>query len=182
MHGRLREPHCGPPFKGLALARRTRRGNFAAPQRRAHPEPVMSIKFPSAEWTEAFKNAVNASAGYRAAGKGWTHGQVAYVLKADARIGTTEDMAMVLDLHAGECRGAMYVPASQAQDAEFVIVAEYPKWKEVLSGQVDPTKAMMQNKLKLQKGHLPTIVKYVVASKELVQSATAIDTDFPPVA
>jgi putative sterol carrier protein len=59
--------------------------------------------------------------------------------------------------------------------------AEYPRWKEVLSGEVDPTKAMMQNKLKLEKGHLPTIVKFVVASKELVKSATVIETEFPPV-
>lgn len=141
----------------------------------------MSIKFPSPEWTQAFGDAVNANAGYREAGKGWTHGKVAYVLKADSRIGTTEDMAMVLDLHMGQCRGATYVPASEAQSADFVIVAEYPRWKEVLSGEVDPTKAMMQNKLRLEKGHLPTIVKFVVASKELVKSALAIQTDFPPV-
>lgn len=141
----------------------------------------MAIKFPSPEWTEAFKNAVNANAGYRVAGKDWVHGKVAYVLKADPRISLERDMAMVLDLHAGECRGAQYVPAEDAQTSEFVIHAEYPEWKAVLSGQVDPTKAMMQNKLKLQRGHLPTIVKFVVASKELVKSATAIDTDFPAV-
>ena len=96
------------------------------------------------------------------------------------RAGTERDMAMVLDLHAGECRNADYVDGEAAQaSAEFVIVAEYPKWREVLSGQVDPTKAMMQNKLKLQKGHLGTIVKYVVASKELVRSALAIETQYP---
>lgn len=139
----------------------------------------MALKFPSAEWTAAFKDAVNANAAYREAGKGWVHGKVAYVVKADARLGTDRDMAMVLDLHAGACRGAEYVDAETAQAAEFVIVAEYPRWREVMSGQVDPTKAMMQNKLKLQKGHLGTIVKFVVASKELVKSATAIDTEYP---
>ena len=56
---------------------------------------------------------------------------------------------------------------------------EFERWKEVLSGTVDPTKAMMQNKLKLRKGHLPTIVKYVLASKELVGSASVIDTEYP---
>jgi putative sterol carrier protein len=142
----------------------------------------MAIKFPSPEWTTAFQDAVNANAGYREAGKGWVHGKVAYVLKADDRIGTERDMAMLLDLHQGQCRNATYVPAEEAQSADFVIVAEYPRWKEVLSGEVDPTKAMMQNKLRLEKGHLPTIVKFVLASKELVKSATAIDTDFPPVA
>lgn len=139
----------------------------------------MALKFPSAEWTAAFKDAVNANAAYREAGKGWTHGKVAYVVKADPKLGTDRDMAMLLDLHAGECRNADYVDGEAAQSADFVIVAEYPKWREVLSGQVDPTKAMMQNKLKLQKGHLGTIVKFVVASKELVKSALAIDTQYP---
>lgn len=141
----------------------------------------MALKFPSSEWTQAFKDAVNANAGYREHGKGWTHGKVAYVIKADARIGLDRDMAMVLDLHAGECRGTAYVDGEAAQAADFVIVAEYPKWREVLSGAVDPTKAMMQNKLRLEKGHLPTIVKYVLASKELVKSALSIETDYPAV-
>lgn len=139
----------------------------------------MSLKFPSAEWTSAFRDAVNANAAYREAGKGWTHGKVAYVIKADPRLGIERDMAMLLDLHAGECRSAQYVDGDAAQAADFVIVAEYPRWREVLSGEVDPTKAMMQNKLKLSKGHLPTIVKFVVASKELARSALAIDTDYP---
>ena len=141
----------------------------------------MPIKFPSPEWTHAFRDAVNANAAYRTAGKGWVHGKVAYVIKADGRLGLERDMAMLLDLHAGECRGAEYVDAEKAQAADFVIVAEYPKWREVLSGELDPTKAMMQNKLKLEKGHLPTIVKFVVASKELVKSALAIDTDYPAI-
>ena len=141
----------------------------------------MGLRFPSNEWTQAFKEAVNANAAYGAAGKGWTHGKVAYVIKADARLGTTTDMAMVLDLHAGKCREASYVDGETAKSSDFVIVAEYPRWREVLSGEVDPTKAMMQNKLKLEKGHLPTIVKFVVASKELVRSALVIDTDYPAI-
>jgi putative sterol carrier protein len=139
----------------------------------------VGIKFPSAAWTSAFKDAINANDAYAKAGKEWTHGKVAYVVKARPELGIEKDTAMVLDLHAGKCREASMVDAAQAQSSDFVIVAEYERWKEVLSGQVDPTKAMMQNKLKLERGHLPTIVKYVVASKELVRSATAIDTDYP---
>ncbi|HEY8427695.1 MAG TPA: SCP2 sterol-binding domain-containing protein [Sandaracinaceae bacterium] len=139
----------------------------------------MGIKFPSPEWTAAFKDAINANPGYAQAGKEWTHGKVAYIVKARPEIGIERDMAMVLDLHAGTCREAQMTTAEDARQADFVIVAEYERWKEVLSGAVDPTKAMMQNKLKLEKGHLPTIVKFVVASKELVRSAATIDTDYP---
>lgn len=139
----------------------------------------MGIRFPSAEWTAAFKDAINANPGYAKAGEGWTHGKVAYVVKARPALGIPNDTAMVLDLHAGKCRDAEMVDGEQAQTSDFVIVAEYERWKEVLSGEVDPTKAMMQNKLKLEKGHLPTIVKFVIASKELVRSAITIDTDYP---
>ena len=139
----------------------------------------MALKFPSPEWTAAFKDAVNANAGYKTAGKDWTHGKVAYVVEASPKLGLEQPMAMVLDLHQGECRGAQYVSEAEAQEAAFVIRADYPKWREVMSGQVDPTKAMMQNKLKLSKGHLPTIVKFVLASKELVKSALAIETEYP---
>lgn len=139
----------------------------------------MGIKFPSAEWTAAFKDAINANPAYGKAGKDWTHGKVAYVVKARPALGIERDMAMVLDLHAGACREAQMVTGAEAQAADFVIVAEYERWKEVLSGEIDPTKAMMQNKLKLERGHLPTIVKFVVASKELVRSALAIDTEYP---
>jgi hypothetical protein len=37
---------------------------------------------------------------------------------------------------------------------------------------------MMQGKLKLTKGHMPTIVKYVQASKELVESTARVPTKF----
>lgn len=139
----------------------------------------MGIKFPSAAWTAAFKDAINANTAYGTAGKEWTHGRVAYVVKARPEIGIEADTAMVLDLHAGKCREAQLVSGAEAESADFVVIAEYERWKEVLSGQMDPTKAMMQLKLKLEKGHLPTMLKFVVASKELVRSAAAIDTDYP---
>ena len=140
----------------------------------------MGIKFPSAEWTAAFKDAINANDGYATHGAGWTHGKVAYVVRARPELGIERDTAMILDLHEGECRSAEMIDGEGAEDAaEFVIYADFERWREVLSGEVDPTKAMMQNKLKLEKGHLPTIVKFVLASKQLVLSATNIDTDYP---
>jgi putative sterol carrier protein len=42
---------------------------------------------------------------------------------------------------------------------------------------LEPVKGMMQGKLKL-KGDLPTIVRYVKASQELVECTTKIETKF----
>jgi putative sterol carrier protein len=100
------------------------------------------------------------------------------VVTADPTIGLPHDMAMWLDVHQGECRACALVSREEADRAPFVLVASYARWKEVIRKQLDPTKGMMQNKLKLTKGHMPTMVKYVNASKELVESTTRVPTRF----
>lgn len=138
----------------------------------------MSFPFPSAEWCAAYKDAINASAVYRAAGREWTHGAVAMVVGAEPSIGIASDMAMWLDVRQGECRECRLVSREESEKAAFVIVATYARWKEVIKGQLDPTKGMMQNKLKLTKGHMPTMVKFVTASNALVSSASKVPTKF----
>jgi putative sterol carrier protein len=136
------------------------------------------IRFPSAEWCTAYKDAINANAGYQQAGREWTHGPVAMVVVAEPSIGIPEDQAMWLDLHQGRCNDCRLVTREEAEKAAFVIVASYARWKEVIRKLLDPTKGMMQNKLKLTKGHMPTMVKFVTASKELVESTARVPTQF----
>jgi len=69
-------------------------------------------------------------------------------------------------------------PASEAQGAPFIIVADYARWKTVIKKELDPIKGMMQNKLKLTKGHMPTMVKYVNSSRELVETTSLVATKF----
>ena len=136
------------------------------------------IPFPSEAWCVAYREAINGNAGYRAAGKDWTHGPVAMVVLSDPSIGIAEDMGMWLDVHQGECRACRLVSRQEAEGAPFILVASYARWKEVIRRELDPTKAMMQNKLKVTKGHMPTLVKYVTASKELVESTSRVPTAF----
>jgi putative sterol carrier protein len=140
--------------------------------------PMSLLRFPSVEWCTAYKDAINANAAYKVASKDWTHGPVAMVVTADAAIGLAEDMAMWLDLQQGTCRDCRLVSREEADKAAFVIVASYARWKEVIHKELDPTKGMMQNRLKLTKGHMPTMVKYVTASKELVESTSRVPTKF----
>jgi putative sterol carrier protein len=137
----------------------------------------MAYAFPSPEWVNEFKKQIEASAAYKAAGAGWTHGPVAMVVKADPAIGVTEDIGMWLDLDRGACRDARVVDRAQADTAPFCISGEYARWKSVIRKELDPIKAMMQKKLEL-KGQMTTIVKYVNASKELVECATRVPTQF----
>src|SRR5208283_59363 len=68
---------------------------------RSRPMAPANLRFPSAEWCAAYKDAINANPGYKAAGKDWTHGSVAMVVTAEPAIGIAEDMAMLLDVHQG---------------------------------------------------------------------------------
>src|SRR5690606_26235850 len=133
----------------------------------------MGYKFPSPEWTAAYKDAVNNNPDYRRAGKEWIHGPVAMVIKADPSVGLETDVGMILDVHGGECRGTEFVHSQEAAStAPFVIVGPYANWKELIQSGSDPIKAMMQGRLKLTKGHLPTIIRYVESSRQLVVSAS----------
>ncbi len=136
------------------------------------------LRFPSVEWCAAYRDAINANPGYKAAGKEWTHGPVAMLVTAEPSLGIPEDLAMWLDVDRGECRDCRLVSREEAEEAAFVLVGTYARWKEVIKGELDPTKGMMQNKLKLTKGHMPTMVKYVTASKQLVESTSRVPTEF----
>ena len=137
----------------------------------------MAHEFPSQEWVDDFKRALDRSAGYKQAGATWTHGPVALVVKKDPALGIADDIGLWMDLHQGVCREAKIVGSAEAQKAPFCITGEYARWKSVLRKELDPIKAMMQKKLEL-KGQMTTIVKYVNASKELVEAATQVPTKF----
>ncbi|MBX3258352.1 MAG: SCP2 sterol-binding domain-containing protein [Labilithrix sp.] len=140
---------------------------------------AVELDFPSEAWVLAYKDAINANAEYAKAGKDWTHGVVAMVVKAEPALDIPEDTAMWLDVHEGRCRECKLLPAKDAErDAPFVVVASYAQWKQVIKKEVDPTKALMQGKLKLTKGHMPTMVKHVNASKQLVESTSRVPTKF----
>ena len=136
------------------------------------------LTFPSEEWVAAYRDAVNANAAYALAAKDWTHGAVALVIRADSRIGLVADEALWLDLHQGVCRAARRCTIDEAMAAPFVISGEYARWKQVIRKELEPIKGMLQGKLKLQKGHMPTVVRFVKASQELVESTALVPTRF----
>ena len=137
----------------------------------------MTITFPSAEWVEEYKKQINLSEGYKKAAATWTAGVVALVISARPEVGIKEDFGMWLDLHQGVCRDAKVVTAEEAQKAPFCITGDYARWKQVIRKELEPVKGMMQGKLRL-KGDLPTIVRYVKASQELVECSTRVATKF----
>jgi putative sterol carrier protein len=139
----------------------------------------MSLVFPSAAWADAYRDAINANPLYKQTAAAWDQGAIALVCKADPALGIEQPQAIILDLDRGSCRGVVYSadPAALAS-TPFVIEANYTQWKAVMTGATDPIKAMLQGQLRLTKGHLPTIIRDVEGSKQLVLSAKTIATEF----
>jgi putative sterol carrier protein len=137
----------------------------------------MAYVFPSAEWIASFREEINTSTGYKQAGATWTQGPVALVCKANPDIGLGADFGIWLDLHQGVCREAHACGPEDAAQAPFCITGDYARWKQVIRKELDPIKGMMQGKLRL-KGDLPTIVRFVKASQELVECSTRVPTKF----
>jgi putative sterol carrier protein len=136
----------------------------------------MGLPFPSEEWVKVYKDAINNNPEYKTGAADWTHGVVALVCKA-LPPALPNDIAIWLDLDRGVCHEAKIVTAAEAAKAPFCITGEYSRWKQVIKKELDPIKGMMQGKLKL-KGDLPTIVRAVKASQELVNSCGMVDTQF----
>jgi len=141
----------------------------------------MSV-LPSQEWLDAFAERINGSAEYREAAADW-EGDIAFVFEAEPDKNVPRDLCGWLDLWHGQCRAQRMITPEEGERARYIIRAPYTRWKEVLRGELDPVKGMMQGKLKL-KGDLPTIVRYARAANELVHLTTTVPTEFldePPV-
>lgn len=139
----------------------------------------MSHQFPSEAWAAAYQHAVNDNPQYRSAGKDWTHGKVAFIVKADPSLDLPTDMAILLDVNAGQCHGTAYMSGEAAREgAAFAVEGPYDNWKQLIVEGLDPIKALMQGRLRLTKGHLPTMIRYVESSKQLLASAQRVDTAF----
>ena len=132
--------------------------------------------FPSEEWVEVFGQRINGSADYREAASEW-EGDISFVFEAEPDRNLPQDVWAWLDLWHGECRSARLVGTAEGEAAKYVIRAPYSRWKEIVQGELDPIKAMMQGKLKLR-GDLAMIVRYARAASELVQLTQTVPTEF----
>jgi putative sterol carrier protein len=108
------------------------------------------VAFPTEAWFQALVSLINTSDEYREAAADW-EGDIAFLVEAEP---------------------------DRGREAAYILRAPYSRWREVVTGELDPIKAMMQGKLKVQ-GDLPTIVRQVRAANELVELTQQIPTEFP---
>ena len=135
----------------------------------------MALEFPSDAWIKALGEVLNASNGYRAAAKKW-EGDLIFVVEQGGSM--PADAHLYLDLWHGDCRDAFALSSAAEKGSEFTLSAPLATWQQVISGQLDPIKAIMTKKLGL-KGPMTKILKSPKAALELVKCAGELDTAWP---
>jgi putative sterol carrier protein len=69
------------------------------------------------------------------------------------------------------------VSHDEANQAPFVLTADYARWKQIIRRELGPIAGIMQRKIAL-KGSLPIIVRFVKSAEALVDVATTVPTKF----
>ena len=133
--------------------------------------------FPTHEWFQDYVQQINGSEEYRVAAADW-EGDIAFLILAEPDKKVPADVYGYLDLWHGTCRWGAVIRPDEAAKARYQITAPYSRWKDVLLGDLDPIKGMMQGKLKVR-GDLPMLVRQVRSANELVRLTGEVDTIFP---
>ena len=134
-------------------------------------------EFPTEGWFRAYIEAINASADYAEFAATW-EGDVVIQIEAEPDKGVATDVHGLLDLWHGVCRGGGLVDETRAASAEFAVRAPYSRWKDVIHGDLEPVKGLVQGKLRVR-GDLPKILRYVKGTQELAYIAGQVETTFP---
>lgn len=136
----------------------------------------MAIFFPSDPWIKQMMEDLNSSQAYLDAAKNW-EGDFFFVIQPEGVL--QSPVTLYMDLHHGKCRRAFEVTQETEQpQPAYRLSGPVTVWKKVMTRKLDPMQAMMTGQLRLQ-GNMATVMRNVRAAKELVESCTRIETDFP---
>ena len=123
------------------------------------------------DWIDTLCEALNASETYRDKGSGWKYPIVfrMYDLEAD-----DEERLVYLDLKKGHCEEARVGTEEDIKNVSYVISGSEEHWLKLFNGQMEAVPALMQGKLKLQKGSMFSLISHTAAAQALLEVAISI--------
>ena len=131
------------------------------------------MHFPSSEWAEAYRTALNSNAAYRDAARAW-EGDILLLVRSAAPDAPAPGIHLAL-AH-GECSGATYYPDARAVASEFVYEGTPENWARLMRRELDPVKAILDGTFKVR-GNLAKLMRFTRAAKELVETASTVPSD-----
>lgn len=146
------------------------------------------VKFGSPEYAELLIDAINSNEAYAKAADWW---EGDFVFQVEPYGGLSHTIKIWVGLYHGKCTGSKiltegedYTLLEKGHEAsgkpfevEFVYTARMDVWEKILRKELDPIRALLSGQAKIQ-GDMAKILRATDAAKELVASATAIETEF----
>ena len=133
------------------------------------------------EWASKIEKKIQGDEKYKQAAKTW-EGSLVLVFKAEPRAGFDDDFFVFMDLWHGECHSVRIVPEEIGRSAEYVLEAEYDRWKRVMRKELNVVKEIATMKLKLVPFNFKKAAKLAAANQaaiRLVALAGEISDRFP---
>jgi len=131
-------------------------------------------RFPSAEWAELFRSALNANAEYADAARAW-EGDILFLVSADPA--APKGAGIHLDLYHGTCRSAAYVEDPTKLASEFTYAGKREDWARLLRGELDPVQAILKGTFRIG-GNLPKLMRFTRAATLLASTAASVPSEF----
>jgi len=133
------------------------------------------------EWVYEFEKRIQGDNRYKEVAQKW-EGSVVLVFKAEAQAGFDSDVFLFMDLWHGECRSARLVPPEIGQSGEYVLEAEYDRWKRILKKELNVVRELATRKLRLVPFEFKKAAKLTAAAQaalRLVDLGAEVVTRFP---
>ena len=150
---------------------------------------ITMAKFMSDEWLTLYEEALNKNEAYAKAADWWT-GDFVFIVRASGNL--DHDVMGFIGLTHGKCTGVKLIssagefevvppggsPSSPDKlPVEYTYEATHDTWITIIKGELDPIRALLSGKAKIQ-GEMAKVLKATDAAKELVRTASMIETEF----
>jgi len=126
---------------------------------------------------DAWKEKIANSKEYKEIAKDW-EGSVSITINADPAKNVPETVYIFSDYWHGDVKEIVVCDEARAKSANFAMTGDYARWKQVAKKELDPTKALMQGKLKL-KGDLTYVVRNIKTVNKVIDLLTEVNTAWP---
>jgi putative sterol carrier protein len=103
-------------------------------------------------------------------------------IQGDDRYKAEDDVFVFMDLWHGECHSSRIVPAEVGRTGDYVLEAEYERWKKILRKELNVVKEIATLKLKLVPFNVKKAAKLAAATQaaiRLVALAGEVSDKFP---
>ena len=126
------------------------------------------------EWVEAFGKAINENPNYKPSALTW-EGDMLLLIEPSGNL--DHEVRVFIGLHHGECTGTRLVSEGEDIGAEYTMAGPYDNWVAVTKKEIDPIRAIMAGKLKLE-GDMAKLMRHTKAALEIVNSLGRFEFDF----